>query len=333
MAEFTPRKILVTGGCGFIGSCYVRMLLARDDGTEVVNLDLLTYSGNPDNVAEVADDPRYTFVKGDIRDHDAVRKATVGCDAVVHFAAEAQVDKSITGPEVFATTNVLGTQVLLDEARAAGVQRFHYVSTDEVYGHLGADDAKFTEQTLLEPNSPYSASKAGGELLARSYAKTFGMHLTVTRCSNNYGPYPRMDNLIPVIVGKALAGEPLPIYGDGSNIRDWLYVEDHCAAADLVMRQGRSGEIYNVGGNNERTNLEIAKVVLAELDQPESLISFVEDRPGHDFRYAIDASKIKGDLGWQPTHDIETALPRTITWLKDHPEWVKRARKRLTMAA
>lgn len=330
MAEFIPKKILVTGGCGFIGSCYIRMLLARDDGTEVVNLDLLTYSGNPDNVAAVADDSRYTFVEGDIRDHDTVCQAIAGCDAVVHFAAEAQVDKSISGPEVFATTNMLGTQVLLDEARAAAVKRFHYISTDEVYGHLGADDAMFTEETLLEPNSPYSASKAGGELLGRSYAKTFGMHLTVTRCSNNYGPYPRMDNLIPVIVGKALAGEPLPIYGDGSNIRDWLYVEDHCAAADLVMRNGQSGAVYNVGGNNERTNLEIAKVVLTELGRPESLISFVEDRPGHDFRYAIDASKIERELGWKPAYRLEDALPDTIAWLKDHPEWVERAQQRMT---
>ncbi len=333
MAEFAPKRVLVTGGCGFIGSCYVRMLLGRGDKTEVVNLDLLTYSGNPDNVAEVADDPRYTFVEGDIRDREAVRKAMASCDAVVHFAAEAQVDKSITGPEVFATTNVLGTQVLLDEAQAAGVQRFHYVSTDEVYGHLGSDDPKFTEQTLLEPNSPYSASKAGGELLGRSYARTFGLYVTVTRCSNNYGPYPRTDNLIPVLVIKALAGEPLPIYGDGSHIRDWLYVEDHCAAIDLVMRRGASGAVYNVGGSNERTNLEVAKTILKELDQPESLISFVEDRPGHDFRYAIDASKLERDLGWKPARRLEDALPETIAWLKGHPEWVERARKRLTMAA
>lgn len=330
MAEFAPKRILVTGGCGFIGSCYVRMLLGRDDGPEVVNLDLLTYSGNPDNVAEVAANPRYTFVEGDIRDHETVRQAMAGCDAVVHFAAEAQVDKSITGPEVFATTNVLGTQVLLDEARAAGAQRFHYVSTDEVYGHLGPDDPKFTEQTLLEPNSPYSASKAGGELLGRSYARTFGLYVTVTRCSNNYGSYPRMDNLIPVLAVKALAGEPLPIYGDGRHIRDWLYVEDHCAAIDLVMRRGASGAVYNVGGNNERTNLEVAKAILKELDQPESLISFVEDRPGHDFRYAIDASQLERELGWKPAHRLEDALPDTIAWLKDHPEWIERAQQRMT---
>lgn len=326
---FKPKRILVTGGCGFIGSCYVRMLLKRDDGTEVVNFDLLTYSGNPDNVAEVDDSPRYTFIEGDICDHAAVKRAMAGCDAVVHFAAEAQVDKSITGPEVFAKTNVLGTQVLLDEARAAGVERFHFISTDEVYGHLGPDDPKFTEDTLLWPNSPYSASKAGGDLLCRSYVKTFGMYITTTRCSNNYGPYPRMDGLIPVITGKALADEPLPIYGDGSNIRDWLYVEDHCTAVDLVLRNGKPGDVYNVGGNCERTNLEIAKIVLKELGKPESLIGFVEDRPGHDFRYAIDASKIKADLGWEPAHTFDEALPKTIQWYKGHQDWVAGAKKRL----
>lgn len=332
MADFTPKKILVTGGCGFIGSAYVRMLVERDQTVEVVNLDFLTYSGNPENVADVADNPRYTFIEGDIRDHETVRKAIEECDAVVHFAAEAQVDKSITGPEVFATTNVLGTQILLDEARAAGVTRFHYISTDEVYGELGPKGT-FTEQSPLLPNSPYSASKAGGDLICRSYVKTFGLHVTTTRCSNNYGPYPRMDNLIPVLIGKALADEPLPIYGDGTQVRDWLYVEDHCTAVDLVLRKGKPGDVYNVGGNEERQNLEIAKLILKHLGKPESLISFVEDRPGHDQRYAIDASKIEKDLGWKPAHEFEAALAKTVEWYRDHPEWVTAATTRLETAS
>ncbi len=326
----TPRTILVTGGCGFIGSCYVRQLLGGQDDQDitVTNLDKLTYSGNPANVAEVAGDPRYSFIEGDIRDHATVRQAMAGADTVVHFAAEAQVDKSITGPEVFTTTNVLGTQVLLDAARQQDVARFHYVSTDEVYGHLG-EQGSFTEATPLAPNSPYSASKAGGDLLCRAYFRTFGFPATVTRCSNNYGPYPRMDNLIPVLTGKALAGEPLPLYGDGSNVRDWLYVEDHCAAIEAVVCRGRAGEVYNVGGHTERTNLEVAKLVLAELGQPESLIEFVADRPGHDKRYAIDASKIKAELGWEPAHRFAEALPATVRWYAEHPEWVEAANNRL----
>lgn len=328
MAEFTPKKVLVTGGCGFIGSCYVRMLLGRDDAPEVVNLDLLTYSGNPDNVAEFADDPRYTLIEGDIRNHQTVRKAIAGCDAIVHFAAEAQVDKSIAGPEVFATTNVLGTQVLLDEARAADVTRFHYVSTDEVYGTLG-DEGAFTEASPLLPNSPYSASKAGGDLLCRSYVETFGMHISVTRCSNNYGPYPRLDNLIPVLIGHALADQPLPLYGDGKHVRDWLYVEDHCVAIDTVLRQGDPGSVFNVGGNEERQNIEVAKLILKQLDKPESLISFVEDRPGHDRRYAIDATKVKDELGWKPSVAFEDGLTKAVQWYVDHPDWVTAAKTRM----
>lgn len=323
----------MTGGCGFIGSCYVRMLLGRDEAIELINLDLLTYSGNPDNVAVVASDPRYTFIEGDIRDHETVRRAMDGVDTVVHFAAEAQVDKSITGPEVFTTTNVLGTQVLLDAAREAGVARFHYVSTDEVYGHLEDDSSFFTEETPLQPNSPYSASKAGGDLICRSYVHTFGMPITVTRCSNNYGPYPRMDNLIPVLIGKAIADEPLPLYGDGTNVRDWLYVEDHCSAIDTVMREGKDGEVYNVGGHNEKQNLEVAKMVLTELGKPESLISFVPDRPGHDKRYAIDPAKIGRELNWKPAHTFEEGLKKTVHWYVDHPEWVARAKERAAAKA
>lgn len=323
-----PKKILVTGGCGFIGSCYVRMLLGRDEDIELINFDKLTYSGNPANVAEVADDPRYTLIRADITDHAAVRDAMRGVDTVVHFAAEAQVDKSITGPEIFTTTNVLGTQVLLDAARAENVTRFHYVSTDEVYGHLGTE-GYFTEETPLLPNSPYSASKAGGDLFCRAYFQTFGMPITVTRCSNNYGPYPRLDNLIPVMIGKALAGEPLPLYGDGRNVRDWLYVEDHCAAIETVVRGGTPGEVYNVGGRGEKTNLEVVKLILQELGKPESLISFVPDRPGHDFRYAIDATKIERELGWRPAHAFAEALPLTVRWFAEHSDWVAAAQKRL----
>lgn len=328
--SYVPTKLLVTGGMGFIGSNFIRMLLGREDETyQIVNLDKLTYSGIPANLEDLADHPRYSFVEGDITDHEVVRLAMDGCDAVAHFAAEAQVDKSITGPEVFAVTNVLGTQVLLDEARALDVKRFHYVSTDEVYGHLG-EDGFFTEDTPLLPNSPYSASKAGGDLLCRSYVKTFDQHITVTRCSNNYGPYPRLDNLIPVLTMKALNDEKLPLYGDGSNIRDWLYVEDHCTAIETVLLNAEAGAVYNVGGHNEKTNLETAKLVLAELGKPEDLIEFVADRPGHDFRYAIDAAKIEQDLGWTPAHTFEEALPATVRWLADHPEWLKTAQAHIT---
>lgn len=323
-----PKNILVTGGCGFIGGCYVRMLLGRDEAITVRNLDLLTYSGNVESVAEVADDSRYTFLEGDIRDHDTVRQAMDGIDTVVHFAAEAQVDKSITGPEVFATTNVLGTQVLMDAARAAGVQRFHYVSTDEVYGHLVDEKGFFTEETPLLPNSPYSASKAGGDLLTRSYNRTFDFPVTVTRCSNNYGPYPRLDNLLPVLITRALADEPLPLYGDGLNVRDWLHVQDHCEAIEKVVREAEDGAVYNVGGNNERTNLEIAKTELNQLGKPHDLITFVKDRPGHDRRYANDASKIKQNLGWEPRVILEDGLRDTIQWFVDHQDWVAVARTR-----
>lgn len=325
---FEPQKLLVTGGMGFIGSNFIRMLLGRDESFEIVNLDKLTYSGNPANLTDLADHPRYSFVQGDITDATAVWGAMDGCDAVAHFAAEAQVDKSITGPEIFTRTNVLGTQVLLDAALDIGVARFHYVSTDEVYGHLGKDGF-FTEDTPLLPNSPYSASKAGGDLLCRAYHRTFGMPVTITRCSNNYGPYPRLDNLIPVITMKALADEQLPLYGDGSNIRDWLYVEDHCAAVETVLRQGEPGEVYNVGGHNEKTNLEVAKLVLAELGKPENLITFVDDRPGHDFRYAINAEKIERELGWKPAHVFEKALPTTVRWLAEHTDWQESASKRI----
>lgn len=319
-----PKKLLVTGGMGFIGSNFIRMLLARDESFEIINLDKLTYSGIPANLADLADHPRYTFIEGDITNHAVVRTAMAGCDTVAHFAAEAQVDKSITGPEVFTTTNVFGTHVLLDAARELEVTRFHYVSTDEVYGHLGADGF-FTEETPLAPNSPYSASKAGGDLLCRSYFKTFGLAVTTTRCSNNYGPYPRLDNLIPVMTLKALAGEPLPVYGDGSNVRDWLYVADHCTAVDTVIREGVPGEVYNVGGHNELTNLEVVKLILAKLDLSEDLITFVPDRPGHDFRYAIDAAKIERELSWTPAETFKEALPRTVRWIAEHPEWVATA--------
>jgi dTDP-glucose 4,6-dehydratase len=313
-------KMLVTGGMGFIGSCFVRLQLGKEN-VEVVNLDKLTYSGNPATLADLEDNPNYSFIKGDITDHEMVRQAMSGCNVVVHFAAEAQVDKSITGPEVFTKTNVLGTQVLLDVAREQGVERFHYVSTDEVYGHLG-DDGFFTEGTALLPNSPYSASKAGGDLLCRAYHQTFAMPITVTRCSNNYGPYPRLDNLIPVMTLKALADASLPVYGNGLNVRDWLYVEDHCTAIDAVLEKAKPGDVYNVGGHNEKTNLEVVKLILQELGKSEDLITFVPDRPGHDFRYAIDADKIERDLGWTPAYTFEDALPKTVRWIADHPEWV-----------
>lgn len=324
----TPQKVLVTGGCGFIGSWYVRMLLERYPELSVRNLDALTYSGNPDNVSAVSNKPNYEFIEGDIRDQEVVRRAVQGVDTIVHFAAEAQVDKSITGPEVFTTTNVLGTQVLLDAAREFEISRFHYVSTDEVYGHLGKEGF-FTEETPLAPNSPYSASKAGGDLLCRAYHRTYNFPVTVTRCSNNFGPFPRMDNLIPVLIGAALEEQSLPLYGDGQNVRDWLYVEDHCSAIHTVLTKAEPGAVYNVGGRSERTNLQVAKAILAALGKPESLITFVEDRPGHDFRYAIDPSKIETELDWRAANNFEDALTKTVQWYRDNPKWVEGAKARL----
>lgn len=317
-------KLLVTGGAGFIGSNFIVYMLSRYRDYEIVNLDALTYAGNPDNLLGVHDNPRYTFVKGNITDPSMVHEVfRMNIDVVINFAAESHVDKSIADPAVFVKTNVLGTQVLLEASRTSRIKKFIQVSTDEVYGTLG-DTGLFTEETPLAPNSPYSASKAGGDMIVRAYHETFGLPVNITRCSNNYGPYQHPEKFIPTLILNAMQDKPLPIYGDGLNIRDWLYVEDHCSALDLVIHKGVNGEIYNIGGNNERTNLQIVRTILAQLGKPESLISFVEDRPGHDRRYGIDATRITTQLGWKPKHRFENGIKKTIRWYVENEHWWKR---------
>ncbi|TKH33104.1 dTDP-glucose 4,6-dehydratase [Paenibacillus polymyxa] len=314
-------KLLVTGGAGFIGSNFVLYMLKQHPDYEIVNVDALTYAGNLENLKSIEDHPKHTFVKADITDaHVMDQLMQQGIDVVVNFAAESHVDRSILEPEVFVKTNVLGTQVLLDAAKKYNVTKFVQISTDEVYGSLG-ETGLFTEETPLQPNSPYSASKAGSDLLVRAYHETFGLPVNITRCSNNYGPYQFPEKLIPLMISRALSDQQLPVYGDGLNIRDWLYVEDHCSAIDLVIHQGKLGEVYNIGGNNERTNVHIVKTVLEELGKPESLISYVQDRPGHDRRYGIDPSKTMNELGWKPKHSFETGIKETIRWYLDNEEW------------
>ncbi|MBP1157460.1 MULTISPECIES: dTDP-glucose 4,6-dehydratase [unclassified Paenibacillus] len=319
-------KLLVTGGAGFIGSNFISYMLDKHTEYEIINLDVLTYAGNLENLHFLKDHPRYMFIKGDISDSELVTDVFgKGIDVVVNFAAESHVDRSILDPSLFVKTNVMGTQILLEAAKKFKVTKFVQVSTDEVYGSLGPTGL-FTEETPLSPNSPYSASKAGGDLLVRAYHETFGLPINITRCSNNYGPYQFPEKLIPLIITNALNDIPLPVYGDGLNIRDWLYVEDHCSAIDLVIHKGVNGEVYNIGGNNERTNLEIVKTILEEIGKPKSLITYVEDRPGHDRRYGIDATKISRDLGWVPNHFFEKGIKKTIQWYLDHQEWWERIR-------
>lgn len=314
-------KLLVTGGAGFIGSNFVLYMLQQHPDYQIVNVDALTYAGNLENLKSIENNPNHTFVKADITDAKAIDPLmSQGVDVVVNFAAESHVDRSILEPEVFVKTNVLGTQVLLDAAKKYSVTKFVQVSTDEVYGTLGATGL-FTEETPLTPNSPYSASKAGGDLLVRAYHETFGLPVNITRCSNNYGPYQFPEKLIPLMISRALSDQALPVYGDGMNIRDWLYVEDHCSAIDLVIHKGVNGEVYNIGGNNERTNVHIVKTVLEELGKPESLITYVQDRPGHDRRYGIDPTKITRELGWKPKHTFETGIKETIQWYLNNREW------------
>lgn len=324
MSRGLTMKVLVTGGAGFIGSNFVIYMLKNYSNYNIINMDSLTYAGNLDNVKSIENNTNYTFVKADIADAAAVDHIfQQGVDIVVNFAAESHVDRSILNPEVFVKTNVLGTQVLLDAAKKYGVTKYVQVSTDEVYGSLG-ETGLFTEETPLQPNSPYSASKAGGDLLVRAYYETFGLPVNITRCSNNYGPYQFPEKLIPLIISKALDDQALPIYGDGLNIRDWLYVEDHCSAIDLVIHQGKVGEVYNIGGNNERTNIHIVKTILKELNKPESLMTFVQDRLGHDRRYGIDPAKITEELGWKPKHQFETGIKETIAWYLSNKEWYAR---------
>ncbi|NGZ76054.1 dTDP-glucose 4,6-dehydratase [Saccharibacillus alkalitolerans] len=314
-------KLLVTGGAGFIGSNFVLYMLQQHPDYEIVNVDALTYAGNLENLKAIEQNPKHTFVKADICDAAKMDELIgQGVDVVVNFAAESHVDRSILEPDVFVKTNVLGTQVLLDAAKKHNITKFVQVSTDEVYGTLG-ETGLFTEETPLTPNSPYSASKAGGDLLVRAYHETFGLPVNITRCSNNYGPYQFPEKLIPLIISKALNDQPLPVYGDGLNIRDWLYVEDHCSAIDLVIHEGANGEVYNIGGNNERTNIHIVRTILEQLGKPESLITYVQDRPGHDRRYGIDPTKITNELGWKPKHNFETGIRETISWYLSNTDW------------
>ncbi|WEK56408.1 MAG: dTDP-glucose 4,6-dehydratase [Candidatus Cohnella colombiensis] len=316
-------KILITGGAGFIGSNFIHYMKREFATYSLINVDLLTYAGNLDNLTGVAGE-NYRFVQADITDVEAMEPLFAeGIDAVVNFAAESHVDRSITGPGIFVQSNIVGTQTLLELARKYNIKKFVQVSTDEVYGTLGTEGL-FTESTPLAPNSPYSASKAGADLLVRAYHETYGMDVNITRCSNNYGPYQFPEKLIPLMIQNARADLLLPVYGDGLNVRDWLYVEDHCSAIALVLHSGRSGEVYNVGGNNERTNLHVVKTILEQLGKPESLITYVEDRLGHDRRYAIDATKIGTELGWKPKHDYESGIRKTIQWYLDNDAWLER---------
>lgn len=319
--------IVVTGGCGFIGSNFIRHILTNRRDWRITNIDSLTYAGNPSSLQDIAGNPQYHFYKGDICDHAFTAEIfSTNPDAVVHFAAESHVDRSIDGPEIFVRTNVLGTQVLLETARRAKVSRFLHVSTDEVYGSLGTTGL-FSETTPLAPNSPYSASKAGSDLLVQAYHHTFGMDTVLTRCSNNYGPYQFPEKLIPLLISNLMDDQQIPIYGDGKNIRDWIHVEDHCAGLLLVLEKGRAGETYNLGGGNERENIVIAKNLLSLMGKDESSIKYVQDRLGHDRRYAIDASKAKSELGWTPKHDFESGLAATVAWYKAHEKWWRPLKK------
>ena len=318
-------KILVTGGCGFIGSNFVRHMLSRYP-YDLINFDKLTYAGNLENLREMEGDSRYTFVKGDIAEKsDVAAVFDRGIDVVINFAAESHVDRSIMEPDAFVKTNISGTFCLLEEARQRGVKRFIQISTDEVYGSLGKE-GKFREDTPLAPNSPYSASKTSADLLAMAYFKTYGTPVVITRCSNNYGPYQFPEKLIPLIITNALADRELPVYGDGMNVRDWIHVADHCRAIDEVLHKGEAGNIYNVGGENERANIEIVKLILGIIGKPESLIRYVKDRPGHDRRYAIDGTKIRESLGFYPETGFSKGMEETVRWYLEHKSWWERIR-------
>jgi dTDP-glucose 4,6-dehydratase len=319
-------KLLVTGGAGFIGSNFVHHILATHPEDEVVNLDALTYAGNIENLADLAQNPRHTFIHGDITSPRDVAKAfrTHTIDVVVNFAAESHVDRSLhMGPRAFIKTNIMGTQVLLDAARKFKVQRYLQVSTDEVYGSLGPTGA-FTEETPIQPNNPYSATKAGADFMVRAAQHSHGLDTVITRCSNNFGPYQFPEKLIPLMIANALADKPLPVYGDGLHVRDWIYVMDHCSGIDTVLRKGKSGEVYNLGGNYDVPNIQIVKGILAILGKPESLITYVKDRPGHDRRYAMDNTRAKTELGWEPAYKFEEALKSTVSWYVTNQTWWKR---------
>lgn len=308
-------KIFVTGGAGFIGANFIHYWLKNHPEDEVINYDVLTYAGKLENLATVADNPKYTFIKGDITDAELVAKSLEGVDTIVHFAAESHVDRSITGPGAFVQTNITGTYTLLEAARQANIKRFHHISTDEVFGSLELDTPeKFSENTPYNPHSPYSASKAASDHLVRAYFHTYGLPITISNCSNNYGPYQFPEKFIPVLILNALEGKSLPIYGDGKNVRDWIHVEDHCRGIEAILEKGEIGETYCLGGNAERSNLQVVEMILEILDKPKSLMTFVTDRLGHDRRYAIDSSKAKEKLGWAPQHDFKSGLEATVKW-------------------
>jgi len=324
-------KILVTGCCGFIGSNFIRYFLKSYPNDALINVDKLTYAGNLENLSDLSQSPRYYFIRGDITDAPRMEELiNKGVDAIINFAAESHVDRSIEDPSAFMKTNVFGTFVLLEAVRKVFSKqhiRFVHISTDEVYGSLGETGA-FTEETPLAPNSPYSASKSAADMLVRAYHRTYGLPTVITRCSNNFGPYQFPEKLIPLMISNAIEDKELPIYGDGMHVRDWIYVEDHCRAIDVVLHHGREGEVYNIGGRSERANLVVAQTILGRLGKPHSLIRFVTDRPGHDRRYAIDFSKIERELGWKPSISFEEGISRTVEWYLTHREWWKKIKTR-----
>ena len=315
-------KLIVTGGAGFIGSCFIRYMLNKHPDYKIINLDALTYAGNIENLNDVKNNPNYTFIHGNICDKKIVRELVNEVDCIINFAAESHVDRSITGPEIFIETNIQGTLNLLQASKEANIQRFLQVSTDEVYGTLGKT-GYFYETTPLAPNSPYSASKAGADMLVRAYFETYKMPVLNTRCSNNYGPYQYPEKLIPFFISKLLRGEKVPVYGDGLNVRDWLYVYDHCSAIDTVLHNGKVGEVYNIGGHNEKTNIEITKLILKAMGKDETSVEYVKDRLGHDRRYAICNDKIQTDLGWKPSLTFEDGIKLTIDWYLQNQDWIK----------
>jgi dTDP-glucose 4,6-dehydratase len=321
-------RLLITGGCGFIGANFVRYKLETDLNVKIINLDALTYAGNPDNLTGIETHSRYCFVLGDVANRSFVMKliAQEKFDAVIHFAAESHVDRSILDATPFLTTNVIGTQCLLDAVRAANVPRYIQVSTDEVYGTLRSGDEPFSEETPLAPNSPYAASKAGADLLVRAAYHTFGLNTVITRCSNNYGPYQFPEKLIPLFITNALEEIPVPVYGDGRQVRDWIHVHDHCRGIDAVLHGGRAGEVYNLGGKSERYNIDVTRAILTLCDKPATLIHHVRDRPGHDRRYAINCTKAEVELGWRPTITFEEGLAATVAWYKENKAWTQRVR-------
>lgn len=323
----TYKSILVTGGAGFIGGNFVRHMLDAHPETTLVNYDALTYAGNLESLADLENEPRHVFVKGNVADKRQLDGVFAGhvFDAIVHFAAETHVDRSLTDADLFIETNICGTQRLLDTARAHGVKRFVHISTDEVYGSLGPE-GEFTENSPIQPNNPYAASKAAADFLVRAAHKTHGLEAAITRCSNNFGPWQFPEKLIPLMIANAQENKPLPVYGDGLHVRDWLYVQDHCSAIDAVLHKGRPGEVYNIGGHKDVPNIEVVRKLLAILNKPESLIAFVKDRPGHDRRYAMNSTKIRTELGWTPAHAFEDSLRLTVQWYLDNREWQEHAR-------